>query len=549
MYEMSLFEDIAPRSSKESDKKLASKLSTKKPSSSRGNTMRDKMELIQREIENHLAFLFDVTEECRSEERFKSFMDNFIKQEKGTVDTETLGVDYKNDKIFGFSMYAEGDKSIYVPVLHKGYVTGQLLDNQLEKQQIKEQLERIKESNIKLIYHNGKFDLHMIYHNFGVMLPIYWDTMIASRLLHSAEKDHSLKYQYNVKVRGEKGKPYDFKSLFSGVSPEMVPIKTMTPYAAGDTFETLALQKYQEEEFKKYPGIYKVFQLEMRVLPMIVEMEENGVCIDMDVLKQMENKYVTKLNEARNACYKELEKYQDKINRYNLQHPGKLSNPINLSSPAQLSIILYDIIGLAELPKYKRGTGKEVIKVFKEKNEFCRKLADIKSVEKLVDGFIKALPAHITDEGKVHSDFIQVKGTGNTNEEDEDNGADTGRFACKMPNLQQIPSKGEGVELRRMFRASPGYMMFSSDYSQQEPRCLAECSKDPEMISAYCEGKDLYALMASKIYRTTYENCLEFYPEGTKIIIDGKEVICGKKEHTNKEGKRRRSDTKAVLLG
>lgn len=69
------------------------------------------------------------------------------------------------------------------------------------------------------------------------------------------------------------------------------------------------------------------------------------------------------------------------------------------------------------------------------------------------------------------------------------------------------------------------------------------------MINAYREGKDLYALMASKIYRTTYENCLEFYPEGTKIVVDGKEIICGHKEHTNKEGKRRRSDTKAVLLG
>jgi len=449
-----LFEEITPRSSKESDKKLTSKLSSKKPSSSRGNTIKDKVELIQREVEHHLSFLFDVTEECRSEERFVKFVDNFIQKDRGTIDTETLGVDYKEDKVFGFSMYSEGEKSIYVPILHKGYVTGQLLENQLSAEQVRKQFERVKDSNVKLIMHNGKFDLHMIYHNFGVMLPIWWDTMIASRLLHSSEDDHSLKYQYNVKVKKEKGKPYDFKSLFSGVPPEMVPIKTMTPYAAGDTFETLELQKYQEEEFKKYPGIYKIFQLEMRLLPMVIEMEENGVCIDMEVLHQMESKYVKKLNDARTACYRELEKYSDKIARFNLQHPGKLSNPVNLSSPAQLAIILYDIIELAELPKYKRSTGKEVIKVFKEKNEFCKKLFDVKSVEKLVDGFIKALPVHITEEGKVHSDFIQVKGTGNTSEEDDESGADTGRFACKTPNLQQIPSKGEAVELRKMFRAS-----------------------------------------------------------------------------------------------
>jgi len=84
---------------------------------------------------------------------------------------------------------------------------------------------------------------------------------------------------------------------------------------------------------------------------------------------------------------------------------------------------------------------------------------------------------------------------------------------------------------------------------QQEPRCLAECSKDNEMVNAYNEGKDLYAIMAAKVYNTTYENCLEFYPEGTKIIVDGKEVVCGKKEHTNKEGKKRRSNVKNILLG
>lgn len=549
MYEISLFEDINPRSSRDTDKKLTSKLSDKKPSSIKGNTIRDKMELIQREVENHLSFLFDVTEECRSEERLSNCVDNFTQQDKGTVDTETLGVDYFNDKIFGFSLYAEGDKSIYIPVLHKGMVTGQLLDDQLEKSQIAKQLERIKNSNTKLLFHNGKFDLHMIYHNFGVMLPIYWDSMIASRLLHSSEKDHSLKYQYAVKVKGETGKSYNFKSLFDGVPPEMVPIKTMTPYAAGDTFETMALQEFQEKEFKKYPGIYKVFQLEMKLLPLLIEMEENGVSIDKEQLDYMTEKYTKKLQDAMNGCYKELEKYQDKLNRFNLQHPGKLSNPVNLSSPQQLSIILYDIIGMAELPKYKRGTGKEVIKVFKEKNEFCKRLAEVKEVEKLVNGFIKSIPKFIREDGKVHSDFVQVKGTGNTSEEDEESGADTGRFSCKDPNLQQIPGRGEKSELRKMFCASPGYVMFSSDYSQQEPRMLAHCSQDKEMLSAYREGKDLYALMASKIYHKTYEECLEFYPEGTKIIIDGKEVICGKKEHTNKEGKARRSATKAVLLG
>jgi DNA polymerase I len=468
MFDTSLFGDLEPRGSKEQDKKLISKLSQKArtPSSSRGNTLKDKVEWIRHEVDRHLSFLFDKVEACREEDRLRTFFDNFIQQDKGAIDTETLGLDYFKDKIYGWSTWAEGEKSLYVPVLHKGYVSGNDLDRQISPEFIGSQLQRVKDSNTKLVYHNAKFDMHMIYHNFGVMLPVWWDTMIASRLLHSSERDHSLKYQYNVKVKKDAGKPYDFKTLFSGIDPNLVPIDIMTPYAAGDTFETLGLQKYQEEEFKKYPGIYNVFKnIEMPLLPVIVDMEERGVCVDLDVLKQMKDKYLIKYESEKKTCLEELDKYSDKINAYNLRNPGKLSNQINLGSPTQVAILFYDIIGLPESQKYKRGTGKKVLDLYKDKNEFVKKLSSLRDAEKLVNGFINSIPEYIREDGKVHPDFIQIKGTGNTNEEDEENGADTGRFSCVAPNLQQIPGRGEKSELRKMFKASPGYIMLSSDYS------------------------------------------------------------------------------------
>lgn len=552
MFESTLFEDLEPRGSREDDRKLISKLNqkAKAPSSSRGNSIKEKMEWIRREVNRHLSFIFDKVEACREEGRLRAFFDNFIQQDKGSIDTETLGLDYFKDKIYGWSTWAQGEKSLYVPVLHKGYVTGDMLDRQISPEFIGKQLERVKNSNTKLVFHNAKFDMHMVYHNFGVMLPCWWDTMIASRLLHSSEKDHSLKYQYNVKVKKDTGKPYDFKTLFSGVDPNSVPIDIMTPYAAGDTFETLGLQEYQEEEFKKYPGIYNVFKnIEMPLLPVIVDMEERGVCVDLDVLKQMKEKYLVRYEEAKKVCLDELDKYSDKINSFNLRNPGKLSNPINLGSPAQVAILFYDIIGLPESQKYKRGTGKKVLELYKDKNEFIKKLINLRDAEKLVNGFINSIPEFIKEDGKVHPDFVQIKGTGNTNEEDEENGADTGRFSCLAPNLQQIPGRGEKSELRKMFKASEGYIMMSSDYSQQEIRVLAHCSGDEEMINAYKNNKDLYAIMAAKVYNKPYEDCLEFYPEGTKLIIDGKEIICKKKEHTNKEGKKRRSSCKSLVLG
>lgn len=675
MFDTTLFGVFEDRGSKEKDKKIISKLSnaTKKtPSKGKTNTLKDKMELIRYEVNKHLSFLFDKTESCREEDRLRRFVDNFIKQEKGAIDTETLGLDYFNDKIFGWSAWAEGDKSIYVPMEHYGYVTGDKLQNQLSLEFVSEQFKRISESNTKLVFHNAKFDIHMIYHNYGVKLPIWWDTMIASRLLHSSEKDHSLKYQYNVKVKQSEGKPYDFKNLFDGVKPETVPIDIMTPYAAGDTFETLELQRYQEEEFKKYPGIYNVFMnIEMPLLPVVFEMEETGVAVDREILSEMDKKYTEKLKNAMEACYDELDKYSEKIAYYNMRNPGQLSSPINLSSSKQMSIVFYDILGLQELNKFGRSTGKEVLNHYKEKNEFVKKLSEVRDAEKLVNAFIKSIPEYIREDGRIHADFVQIKGTGNTNNEDEDNGADTGRFACiadgqlvitkdgekpiesveigdvvqcydrmhivysnviakynngmqhcfkyklefqngeerhiectedhkvlhiqnysliwrqigeligqyiaveidgvsswakiiscedlgekhvwdlevenqhnfyvnkilvhncKDPNLQQIPARGEKTEIRKIFKATDGYMMMSADYSQQEPRLLAHCSNDKEMQDAYKSGKDLYALMASKIYNRSYEECKEFYPDGT----------------VNKEGKARRSATKAVLLG
>lgn len=85
--------------------------------------------------------------------------------------------------------------------------------------------------------------------------------------------------------------------------------------------------------------------------------------------------------------------------------------------------------------------------------------------------------------------------------------------------------------------------------SAQEPRLTAYYSQDENMLQAYREGKDLYSVIASISFGVPYEDCLEFYPEGTKIVIDGKEIVCGKKTHQNKDGKERRSQAKSILLG
>ena len=140
-------------------------------------------------------------------------------------------------------------------------------------------------------------------------------------------------------------------------------------------------------------------------------------------------------------------------------------------------------------------------------------------MSKLVSTYIDKLPNCVNPkDGRIHCSFNQY-------------GADTGRFSSSDPNLQNIPSHNK--DIRKMFVASDGYVLMSSDYSQQEPKVMTQMCGDPKMIKAYQEGKDLYAEIAALSFNTNYENCLEFRPDGT----------------TNPEGKNRRSQAKSILLG
>lgn len=101
----------------------------------------------------------------------------------------------------------------------------------------------------------------------------------------------------------------------------------------------------------------------------------------------------------------------------------------------------------------------------------------------------------------------------------------------------------------RVLKTKIPYKIASSDFSGQEPRLTAFYAQDENMIKAYNDDRDLYSVIASMAFDRKYEDCLEFYPEGTHIMYEGKEVVCGHKTHVNKEGKMYRTYAKSVLLG
>lgn len=445
------------------------------------------------------------------------------------IDTETTGLNVFTDKLVGISI-CNGVSCLYLPINHISYVTRMRLSNQMNPNRVKEIFGQVfkEKPNIKWVYHNAKFDLGVLRTFFGYPMPKpYWDTMLAAYLFDQDE-EHSLKFQYNKYIATEDEGVNRFDTLFKGITFDVVPLDVATIYAGKDAFMTLELFEYQKKkmERKEFEGLkYVMENIEMPLLPILEDMQRTGVNMNQGMLKDLYEKYSIKLEDAKSRVYAEIDKYKDQIDRFRREHYDiKLDDPINIASPLQLSTLFYKILGY----KLKKGgTGTGINELNELNTPLTMALVDYRKMSKMIDAFLVALPKRLDPfDNKIHTSLNQY-------------GAATGRFSSSDPNLQQIPSRGDAKELRRIFGATPGYILMSSDFSQQEPRCLASLSGDQKMQEAYLTGKDLYATMASDIYKMPYADCMEFY-----LDENGK-----KTDKTNPEGKKRRSATKSILLG
>lgn len=439
------------------------------------------------------------------------------------IDTETTGLNPIRDKVVGLCLYTPGEEGIYIPSLHKSHMTGEVRDGQVAPHKIGKILKDIQDSEVKQIYHNYKYDGRIIYNNYGVWMKPYWDTLLCSIILNENEP-HGLKTLYNKYVDKNSDGDLSYDTLFDGFDFSMIPMDIAYQYAAYDPVMTYELYKFQEKvlERENLAGLKNTFTtIEMPLVPIIAEMEETGNCIDLDHANYLEKKYSELLDKALESVHGELNMYSQEIEEFRRKRPDlavKLENPINIASPTQLAILLYDILKLKSSDKKKpRGTGKDILKEFDL--PLTNEILNYRTIDKLMNTYILKLPRCIEPKtGRLHGTFNQ-------------GGTNTGRFSSSDPNLQNIPSRNK--EIRRLFTAPPGYVMVGGDYSQQEPRCLAFLSQDEHLLDAYINNKDVYSSMASKIYNVPYEECKEFREDGS----------------VNAEGKKRRSNVKSIVLG
>ena len=540
-------EEELPVKKKEKTKKALDKIAKpKKPKEakeavekvikSKSINLEDKLNLIKSEVLRVLAKQVENVIVITSREKYFEYLQGAVNSGVIAVDTETNNsLDPITCKLMGLCLYYPGAKQAYIPVNHRNYKTGERLTNQLTEQDIKEGLEFVLEksfsrdgwtpdyegqtyfewyqnhieplstnSSIEWVFHNGKFDYQVIKKTCGIEVPITWDTLLGAKLIDENEFSAGLKQQYVSKIDPEQEK-YDIEHLFEGVEYADVDSAIFALYAATDSYMTYRLYKeYQLPIFesKDYADVYKLFrEIEVPCITVTAEMELNGIEIDQEYSKRLQNKYHARLekldeklinlldrlketidnwkntndalqsqmkkqsekqraNALKSANYDDsLWKYQDgiwyKSSKSKLEQLGENLTPKELGSPVKLAILLYSILKAPRVNDEKPdGTGEDELKAIIRKSdnndvkELCNLMLDRRELDKLLNSFIDTLPNKVNVDNRIHCHFNQY-------------GASTGRFSCSEPNLQQIPSHNK--EIRMMFRATTRYNNIESE--------------------------------------------------------------------------------------
>lgn len=385
----------------------------------KGGSLITKIQNICNSVQSILGHYEQQLELITSKERLHEYIDNCIKNDIIAIDTETTGLDAISDKIVGVCIYTRNEKPAYIPINHISYITQNRLSNQLEIEQMREEFQRLVDAKTKIVMFNAKFDIRVIRHQLGVNMIPSWCGFIASKCLKNNEEEGNLKYLWKKYCSQDKDAAhFTFDKMFEGINFALIPMETAYLYAAKDALMTLELYDFQKpyltEDDPKciecgFQRIAKLYhEIELPIIPIVADVEDAGVTIDLEYCKQLSEKYDILLKEAENKFHKELNNYRDQLISYLNTHPEtKLEDPINIASPTQLAELFYDVFQLPAVSRKKpRGTGVEEIE--KLNHPLGKLILDHREVAKLLNTYIEKMPTIINKKtGRIHCSFNQ----------------------------------------------------------------------------------------------------------------------------------------------
>nr|WP_267915140.1 DNA polymerase I [Borreliella garinii] len=397
----------------------------------------------------------------------KKELDNLIESLKQakyiSIDTETSSLDTYTAKLIGISISFKEFEGYYIPIEAKGKFY-------IEKHYIIQKVNNLFKSNPKIIGQNYKFDYKILKNNGFSPIPPYFDTMIAAYLIDTNSKVSldflAEKYLMHKNIKYED--VIQKNDNFANISLEMA-----TSYSCEDADITFRLFNIFAEKLKE-DGLDKLMhEIEMPFNNVIIEMEENGIYLDKEYLKEYG---------------KELEKELELIENEIIQSIGI---DFNLNSPKQMHEILFEKLNLKLPEKMKKdSTDIKVLESLREQHESIENLIKHRRIAKLKSTYTDNLIELINYKtNRLHTSFIQTRTA-------------TGRITSINPNLQNIPIKDEkGRKIRKAFKPENGNIFISADYSQIELAILAHLSQDEALIKAFENNKDIHIETASKLFK------------------------------------------------
>ncbi len=420
----------------------------------------------------------------------KLLLQNLLNQTSVCFDTETTGLDALNAELVGMSFAFEKGKGFYVP----------FPENQEEAQTLLEKFRPFFENeHIEKIGQNMKYDLKIL-SNYNIQVKgKLFDTMIAHYLINPDMR-------HNMDVLSETYLKYAPKSIETLIgkkgknqlSMRDVPLEDIKEYATEDADITFQLKEHFQPILEKV-GTKKLFdEIEIPLVPVLADMEKEGIRLDVDFLKSMSVDMQQEIDALEQQIYETA------------------GEKFNLASPKQLGDILFDKlkIGGAKQKKTKTGqyaTGEEVLSYLANEHQIVRDILEWRQMVKLQSTYIDALPNQVDKKtGRVHTDYMQTV-------------AATGRLSSNNPNLQNIPIRTErGRQIRKAFIArDENYTLLSADYSQIELRIIAALCGEENMIKAFQNNEDIHKSTAAKVFNVPLDEVTKEQRSHAKTVNFG----------------------------
>jgi DNA polymerase-1 len=408
---------------------------------------------------------------------------------------ETASFDYMEAEIIGLAFCVEPGTAAYVPLAHD-YAGAPA---QLAATAVLQALQPLLESEqLAKIGHHLKYGEHALKRRGIELRGMRFDSMLESYIWNSTATRHDA----DAVVRRYLGfDPMHYEDL-TGRGAKQIPfsqvaIDNATKYAAENADLVMQLHRVLWTKISQVPALQSLYeQIEQPLVPVLFRMEQAGVLIDGELLRQQSLELAHHMREIEGRAH------------------AAAGGPFSLESPKQLQDVLYGKLALPVLGKTATGqpsTAESVLEELAEKgHELPRLILDYRGFAKLKSTYTDKLPLQINrTTQRVHTCYHQAV-------------AATGRLSSMEPNLQNIPIRTpEGRRIRTAFVASPGWCIVAADYSQIELRIMAHLSGDAGLLTAFAEERDIHQATAAEVFGLPLEKVSADQRRTAKMINFG----------------------------